>query len=53
MLSKGIYALHFREKVEEFFGCLNETHLCDNKKFCGVVNPLLLNKVVYVRESLL
>ena len=28
------------------FGSLNETKLCDNKKFLGVVKPLLSNKVV-------
>ena len=31
----------------EFFGSLNEIHLCDNKKVWGVVKPLLSNKVVY------
>ena len=31
----------------EFFGSPNETHLCDSKKFWGVVKPLLWNKVVY------
>ena len=46
MLSKGIYVLHFCEKVKEFFGSLNETDLCDNKKFWGVVKHLLQNKVV-------
>ena len=30
-----------------FFGSLNETHLYDDKKFWGVVKPLLSNKVVY------
>ena len=36
-----------RKSKREFFGSLNETHLCDNKKFWGVVKPLLSNKVVY------
>ena len=31
----------------EFFGSLNEKHVCDNKKIWGVVKPLLSNKVVY------
>ena len=35
-----------RKSKREFFGSLNETHLCDNKKFWGVVKPLLSNKVV-------
>ena len=38
--------LHFCEKVKKFFGRLNETDLCDNKKFWGVVKPLLSNKIV-------
>ena len=36
-----------RKSKREFFGSLNKTHLCDNKKFGGVVKPLLSNKVVY------
>ena len=47
MLSKRIYVLHLCEKVKEFFRSLNETHLCDDKKFQGVVKPLLSNKVAY------
>ena len=36
MLSKGIYVLQFCKKVKEsFLGSLNETDLCDNKKFWG------------------
>ena len=35
-----------RKSKREFFGSLNETHLCDNKKFWGVVKPALSNKVV-------
>ena len=47
MLSKGIYVLHFCEKVKEsLFGSLNETDLCDNKKFLGGVRPLLSNTVI-------
>ena len=36
-----------QKSKREFFGSLNETHLCNNKKFWGVVKPLLSNKVVY------
>ena len=36
-----------RKSKSEFFVSLNETHLCDNKKFWGVVKPLLSNKVVH------
>ena len=36
-----------QKSKREFFGSLNETHLCDNKKFWGEVKPLLSNKVVY------
>ena len=36
-----------RKNKREFFGNLNETDLCDNKKFWGVVKPLLSNKVVH------
>ena len=36
-----------RKNKREFFGNLNETHLCDNKNFWGVFKPLLSNKVVY------
>ena len=36
-----------RKSKREFFGSLNETHFCDNKKFTGVVKPLLSNKFVY------
>ena len=53
MPSKGIYVLHFCEKVKEFFGSLDETHLCDNKKFWGVVKPLLSNKAVYNERTTL
>ena len=36
-----------QKSKREFFGSLNETHFWDNKKFWGVVKPLLSNKVVY------
>ena len=36
-----------RKSKSEFFGSLNETDLCDNKKFWSVVKPLLSNRVVY------
>ena len=36
-----------RKSERGFFGSLNETYLCDKKKFWGVVKPLLSNKVVY------
>ena len=39
MLNRGTYVLHF-------YGDLNEKALCDNKKFRGVVKPVLPNKVV-------
>ena len=54
MLSKGIYVLQFCKKVKEsFLGSLNETDLCDNKKFWGTVKPLLSNKVVYNERTTL
>ena len=30
----------------EIYGNLNEKKLCDNKKFCSAVKPVLSNKVV-------
>ena len=42
-----------RKSKREFFESLNETHLCDNKKFWGVVKPLLSNKVVYNERIIL
>ena len=36
-----------RKNKREFFGSPHEADLCDNKKFLGVVKPLLSNKVVY------
>ena len=36
-----------QKSKREFFGSLNETDLRDNKKFSGVVNSLLSNKVVH------
>ena len=36
-----------RKSKREFFGSLNETNLCDNKKIWGVAKHLLSNKVVY------
>ena len=35
-----------RKNKREFYGNLNEKKLCDNKKFGGVVKPVLSNKVV-------
>ena len=35
-----------RKSKREFSGNLNEKKLCDNKKFWGVVKPVLSNKVV-------
>ena len=35
-----------RKSKREFYGNLNEKKLCDNKKFWGVVKPVLSNKVV-------
>ena len=36
-----------RKSKREFFGSLNVKDLCDNKKFWGVVKPLLSNEVVH------
>ena len=36
-----------RKSKRECFGSLNETDLCDNKKFWSMIKPLLSNKVVY------
>ena len=47
MLSKGICVTLLRKSKREFFGSLNKTHLCDNKKIWDVVKPLLSNKVLY------
>ena len=47
MLSKGIYVSLLRKSKREFFGSLNETDLFDNKKFWGVVKPLLSNQVAH------
>ena len=38
-----------RKSKREFFGSLNDTHLCD-KKLWGVVKPSLSNKVVYIER---
>ena len=35
-----------RKNKREFYGNLSEKKLCDNKKFGGVVKPVLSNKVV-------
>ena len=36
----------FRKSKREFFWSLNQKHLCDNKKFWGVVKSLISNKIV-------
>ena len=36
----------YRKSEKEFFGNLNEKNLWDNKKYWGVVKPLLSNNVV-------
>ena len=36
----------FQKSKRKFLGSLNETDLCNNKKFWGVDKPLLSNKVV-------
>ena len=36
-----------RKSKIEFFGSLNETDFCDNKKFWGVVRALLSNEAFY------
>ena len=50
---KNLCVTLLRKSKKEFFGSLNETHLCDNKKFWGVVKPLLSNKVVYNERTTL
>ena len=35
-----------RKSKREFYGNLNAKKICDNKKFWGVVKPVLSNKVV-------
>ena len=35
-----------RKSKREFYGNLNEKKLCDNKKFWGLVKPVLSNEVV-------
>ena len=44
---KNLCVTLLRKSNREFFGSLNETNLCDNKKFWGAVKLLLSNKVVY------
>ena len=44
---RNLCATLLRNSKRDFFGSLNETHLCDYKKFWGVVKPLLSNNVVY------
>ena len=44
---KNLCVTPLRKSKSEFFRSLNETHLCDDKKFQGVVKPLLSNKVAY------
>ena len=34
-------------RKSKFYGNLNEKKLCDNKKFWGLVKPVLSNKVVF------
>ena len=35
-----------RKSKREFYGNLNEKKLCDNKKFLGLIKPILSNKVI-------
>ena len=41
-----------RKSKREFYGNLNEKRLCDNKKFRGAVEPVLL-KLFLTKKSLL
>ena len=41
-----------RKSEREFFGSLNETNLCDNKNFWGVVKLYYRIKSFIMRESL-
>ena len=43
---RNLCVTFLRKSKREFFGSLNETGLCDNTKFWGVVKPLLSYKVV-------
>ena len=43
MLNRGTYVLLLRKSKREFYGNLNEKKLSDNKKFRGVVKPVVLS----------
>ena len=41
---KNLFVTLLRKTKREFFENLNEKNLCNNKKFLGMVKPLLSNK---------
>ena len=46
MEQRNLCVTLLRKSKREFYDNLNEKKLCDNKRFWGVVKPLLSNKVV-------
>ena len=46
MEQRNLRVTLLRKSKREFYDNLNEKKLCDNKRFWGVVKPLLSNKVV-------
>ena len=42
----SLWVALLRKNKGEFYSNLNEKKLCDNKKFWGVVKPILSNKIV-------
>ena len=42
----NLWVALLRKNKREFYSNLNEKKLCDNKKFWGVVKPILSNKIV-------
>ena len=46
MEQRNLRVTLLRKSEREFYDNLNEKKLCDNKRFWGVVKPLLSNKVV-------
>ena len=50
MEQRNLCVTLLRKSKREFYDNLNEKKLCDNKRFWGVVKPLLSNKVVSNEE---
>ena len=46
MEQRNLRVTLLRKSKREFYDNLNEKKLCDNKRFWGLVKPLLSNKVV-------